>query len=55
MIFWGDQGQLFDAKHQQAQRAAHPKARFETFAGAGHNMFREQPQQAADLINAFLA
>lgn len=54
MIFWGDQDQLFDATHQEALRAAYPKARFETFAGAGHNMFWEQPQHAADLINAFL-
>lgn len=54
MIVWGDQDQLFDATHQDALRAAYPKARFETFAKAGHNMFWEEPQRAAELINGFL-
>lgn len=54
MIFWGDQDQLFDASHQKALRAAFPKARYETFQGAGHNMFWEQPKRSAELINDFL-
>lgn len=55
MIFWGDQDQLFDATHQERLKAAFPAAKFEAFAGYGHNLFWEQPQRAADLINAFLA
>lgn len=54
MIFWGDQDQLFDAGHQNALRQAYPDARYETFTGAGHNMFWEQPQKSAELIEAFL-
>jgi pimeloyl-ACP methyl ester carboxylesterase len=54
MIFWGDQDQLFDATHQDMLKQAFPKARYETFAGAGHNMFWEQPQKAAQLIDDFL-
>lgn len=55
MIFWGDQDPLFDASHQEKLKAAFPKARYETFKGAGHNMFWEQPQKAAELINSFLS
>lgn len=54
MIFWGDQDQLFDASHQKALKAAFPNAKYETFQGAGHNMFWEQPKRAAELINDFL-
>lgn len=54
MVLWGDQDQLFDAGHQKALKAAFPEARYETFQGAGHNMFWEQPKRAADLINDFL-
>lgn len=54
MIFWGDQDQLFDASHQQKLKAAFPQARYETFKGFGHNMFWEQPQRAAELIDTFL-
>lgn len=53
MIFWGDQDQLFDASHQETLKAAFPKARFETFKGAGHNMFWERPKEAGELISAF--
>lgn len=55
MIFWGDQDQLFDASHQEKLKAAFPSAKYETFTGAGHNMFWEQPKKAAELIDAFLA
>lgn len=55
MIFWGDQDPLFDASFQAKLKAAYPSARYETFKGAGHNMFWEQPQKAAELIKSFLA
>ena len=54
MIFWGDQDPLFDASHQEKLKTAFPQARYETFKGAGHNMFWEQPQKSAELINSFL-
>lgn len=54
MILWGDQDPLFDASHQERLKSAYPKARFETFAGAGHNMFWEQPAKAGEMIEAFL-
>ena len=55
MILWGDQDALFGAAEQDALRAALPAARFETFAGMGHNMFWEQPQVAGEMIAGFLA
>ena len=55
MIIWGDQDQLMDAPQQENLRAAFPDARFETFQGAGHNMFWEQPERAAELIDSFLS
>ena len=55
MIFWGDQDQLMDAPQQEKLKAAFPKSRFETFPGAGHNMFWEHPEKAAGLINGFLS
>ncbi|MDX0027369.1 alpha/beta hydrolase [Sinorhizobium meliloti] len=55
MIFWGDQDQLMNAPQQAKLKAAFPKARFETFPGAGHNMFWERPEKAAELINSFLS
>lgn len=54
MVFWGDQDQLFDATHQAALKTAFPQARYETFAGAGHNMFWEFPEKAGGLIGGFL-
>lgn len=54
LILWGDQDALFDAAHQERVRAALPKARHETFAGAGHNMFWEFPEKAGTMISAFL-
>ena len=55
MIVWGDQAPLFDASHQAKLKAAFPTARYETFIGAGHNMFWEQPKRAGELINSFMA
>lgn len=55
LILWGDQDGLFGAAEQEALRAAIPAARFETFAGLGHNMFWEQPETAGSLIAAFLS
>lgn len=54
LIVWGDQDQLFDAAHQENLKQAYPNARFETFEGAGHNMFWEMPEQAAAAISDFL-
>jgi len=54
LILWGDQDQLFDATHQDSLRKAFPAARFETFSGAGHNMFWEFPEKAAGTILSFL-
>ncbi|KQU89626.1 alpha/beta hydrolase [Mesorhizobium sp. Root102] len=54
MILWGDQDQFFDSHHQKLVKEAFPNARFETFTGAGHNMFWEQPQKAAEIIENFL-
>ncbi|MBL9046651.1 MAG: alpha/beta hydrolase [Tabrizicola sp.] len=55
LILWGDQDSLFDAASQEAVRAAYPAAQFETFAGFGHNMFWEVPDQVAAKIVPFLA
>lgn len=55
LILWGDQDGLFGAPEQEALRAALPAARAETFAGYGHNMFWEAPEQAGALIAGFLS
>lgn len=55
LILWGDQDGLFDATHADKLKKAYPQARFETFVGAGHNMFWEFPQKAGGLIDAFLS
>lgn len=55
LILWGDQDGLFGAESQERLRAALPGARFETFAGFGHNMFWEAPERAGALVSAFLA
>lgn len=55
LILWGDQDGFFGAAEQEALQAALPSARFGAFAGLGHNMFWEQPQQAGEMIAAFLA
>jgi pimeloyl-ACP methyl ester carboxylesterase len=55
LILWGDQDALLDATYQDRLKKAYPAAQFETFAGAGHNMFWEYPEKAAGLIETFLA
>ncbi len=54
MVMWGDQDSLFDLSHQEKLEKAFPEARFEVFAGAGHNMFWEFPQRSAEIIDDFL-
>ena len=54
MVMWGDQDSLFDLAHQEKLEKAFPEARFEVFAGAGHNMFWEFPQRSAEIIDDFL-
>ena len=54
LVLWGDQDGLFDASHQDRLRAALPNARYETFAGFGHNMFWETPERVANVIDGFL-
>lgn len=54
LVLWGDQDSLFDATHQERVKKAFPAARFETFAGAGHNMFWEFPERSGKLIGEFL-
>jgi pimeloyl-ACP methyl ester carboxylesterase len=55
LIMWGDQDGLFGAETQEALRGALPGARFETFAGHGHNMFWEVPERAGTMIAEFLS
>jgi pimeloyl-ACP methyl ester carboxylesterase len=54
LVLWGDQDGLFDLAHQERLEKAYPEARFEVFAGAGHNMFWEFPKDAARIISDFL-
>jgi pimeloyl-ACP methyl ester carboxylesterase len=54
MVMWGDQDSLFDLTHQEKLEKAFPEARFEVFAGAGHNMFWEFPKDSATIIDDFL-
>ncbi|MGE3307624.1 MAG: alpha/beta fold hydrolase, partial [Rhizobiaceae bacterium] len=54
LVLWGDKDALFDASHQEPLKAAYPSAQYETFTGAGHNMFWEFPEKAGSIIKAFL-
>ena len=54
LILWGSADGFFDAAAQDRLKAALPKARFTTFAGAGHNIMWEQPKAVADAIADFL-
>ena len=55
MVLWGDQDGLFTAEDQEAVRAALPDARFEAYAGYGHNMFWEIPGTVGPALADFLA
>ena len=54
LVLWGEKDGLFDLSHQEKLEKAYPDARFEVFAGAGHNMFWEFPKDAATIIKDFL-
>ncbi|MEQ1952700.1 alpha/beta hydrolase [Mesorhizobium sp. CN2-181] len=54
LVLWGEKDGLFDLPHQEKLEKAYPDARFEVFAGAGHNMFWEFPKDAAAIIKDFL-
>ncbi len=54
LVLWGEKDGLFDLSDQEKLEKAYPNARFEVFAGAGHNMFWEFPKDAATIINDFL-
>lgn len=54
LVFWGDKDPLFDAEHQRGVHAALPAATYRTFAGFGHNMFWETPEQVGDAIDTFI-
>ena len=54
LVIWGDQDGFFPAETQASLRDVLPAARFETFAGYGHNMFWEAPERAGTMIRDFL-
>ena len=54
LVIWGDQDGFFPAETQETLREVLPAARFETFAGYGHNMFWEAPERAGTMIRDFL-
>lgn len=55
LILWGDQDSLFDKASQDHIQDIMPTARYETFAGFGHNMFWETPETVGPMIADFLA
>lgn len=55
LILWGDQDSLFDATTQTRVKEAMPSARYQAFAGNGHNMFWEIPGTIGPAITGFLA
>ena len=54
LVLWGEKDGLFDLSDQEKLEKAYPNARFEVFAGAGHNMFWEFPKDTATIIDDFL-
>jgi pimeloyl-ACP methyl ester carboxylesterase len=55
LILWGDQASLFDARSQERLQGSVPGARLETFAGLGHNLLWEDPEEVAAAIGDFLS
>lgn len=54
MIIWGELDDLFSAEDQKELQQYLPKASYITFPGCGHNLQWEQPEKAAQTIQAFL-
>lgn len=54
LVLWGEKDGLFDLSHQERLEKAYPDAEFQIFNNAGHNMFWEFPDKAANVINGFL-
>lgn len=54
LIVWGDADPLFDAASQDKLRGLLPDARFEPFAGLGHNLHWEAPAKIGTLVADFV-
>lgn len=54
LILWGDKDSAFGPGAQAELRRALPHARFEAFAGQGHNLHWERPAAVAEAITGFL-
>jgi pimeloyl-ACP methyl ester carboxylesterase len=54
LVVWGAQDGIVDTSYGQAFAAAIPGARFEAIEGAGHLPHIERPEEASELVLAFL-
>nr|WP_256439141.1 alpha/beta hydrolase [Rubellimicrobium arenae] len=54
LVLWGDQDGLFDAGTQDRLHQTLPDAQYVIYAGHGHNMFWEMPEDVGSRILAFL-
>jgi len=55
LLIWGSADPIMEEEVRQSLREALPHAQVKVFQGLGHNPFWEDPQQCADVINAFLS
>lgn len=55
LVMWGDRDTVIPVHHAELISAAIPSARIETFAGAGHFPFRDDPQRFTRLVLDFMA
>lgn len=54
LILWGEKDEMFGAGHQAVLRNALPAAQLKSYAGLGHNLHWERPQDVAQAVGAFL-
>jgi pimeloyl-ACP methyl ester carboxylesterase len=54
LIVWGDRDRMIPVKHGEDAHALMPNSRFETFPGAGHFPFNDDPDRFVALLHEFI-
>jgi pimeloyl-ACP methyl ester carboxylesterase len=54
LIVWGERDRMIPISHGEAAHALMPGSRFETFPGAGHFPFNDDPERFAGLLHDFI-
>ena len=54
LVLWGSEDRLVPPSHAEAYAQALPAAELRILPGAGHSLFVERPDEAADVVKRFL-